>query len=247
MLVLLLITATDTDGHHKVSKSGAFVVTLLEMLSVASLWPAFSAHQLPAQSSDSADVHIASEAETAQTVPPPVKASSQFMAACNTLLYCLVHCPAHKGVIDFARVSAIKGPLLLSHVAMMAFAVSTCNWQSAQQAPAEVSLPVARVMQWWRRRALWVTPAGWPFFWLVNFTVAAGVEPTMSTSKMLWLADRIRRQRQAAQHMIESSEAVGMEEVVKLVTEVVLRVENHSLIELGQQVQRDALVRCSPP
>ena len=247
VLVLLLITVTDSDGHHKVSESGAVTVTLLEMLSVASSWPAFSSDQLPALSSDPADMHIVSEAETAQTVSPLVKASSPFMAACNALLHCLVHRPPHYGVMDFTRASAFQRTFTLSLVAMMAFAVSTCNWQSAQQAPAEISVPLARVMQWWRRKALFLTPAGWSFYWLVAKTVKAGVEPTLSTSRMLWLADRIRRQRQAAQHMIESSEAVGVEEVVKLVTAAVLQVENNSCVEMGQQVQRDALVRCSPP
>lgn len=248
MLVLLLITVEDSDGHHKVSQSGAVVVTLLEMLSVAGSWPAFSAHQQPAQPSDAAGVHTVSEAETAQTVSPEVEASSPFMAACNTLLYCLVHRPLHASVINLAQVSAFQRALISTNFAMMAFAVSTCNWQAAQQSPAKMSLSLARVVRWWRRQAMVLTPAGRSFVWLVYKTVLnVGDEPTMSVSRMLWLADRIRRQRQAAQHMIEGSDAVGLEEVVSWVTGAVLRVENDGCIGIGQQVERDAFVRCSSP
>ena len=247
VLVLLLIAVEDLDGHHKVSESGAVVVTLLEMLSVASSWPATSAQQWPAQPSDAAGLQTVSEAETAQTVSPEVKESSPFMAACNTLLYCLVHRSAQAGT-NLAQVSAFLRALISSNRAMMAFAVSTCNWQAAQQSRAKTNPSLARVVRWWRRQAFVLSPTWLSFSRLVTKTAFSTCdEPTMSVSRMLWLADQIRRQRQAAQHMIEGSELVGVENLFNWVTAAVLRVENNRYIVLGQQVERDAFVRCSLP
>lgn len=239
VLVLLLITLEDSDGHHKVSESGAVTVTLLEMLSVAGSWPEFSAHQLPAQSS--AGVHTVSEAETAQTVPTQVEASQPFMAACATLLHCL----AQKDVRD---IEALQRTVMPLPVAVTAFAVSTCNWQSAHSPQtAKMSSPLATVMQCWRRQALLLTPAGWSFNFLVSKIVSdIRADPTTSVSRMLRLADRIRRQQQAAQRMIKGSEAIVVEEFVNMVKTSVLRVEDDRCIVLGPQLQRDALVRCSP-
>ena len=251
-VLALLLIAVDADGHLKVSGSGAVVVTLLEMLSLPGSWPAFSAHQLPIQSSAPAGVHTASEAETAQNVSPEDRASLPFMAACNTLLHCLVVSQIQEDR-NHAQLSAIQRTAVLLYFAMSAFAVGTCNWQSAQHTPAAVvntksSLPLARVMQWWRRQALVLIPSSWPFKMLVSKTLFnLFANPTMSLSRMLWLADRIRRQRQAAQHMLEDSKAVGVEEVVRGVTTAVLRVETHRHIVLGPKVQRDAYVRCFLP
>ena len=256
VLVLLLIEAAGLDGCRKVLDSGAATVTLLEMLSVANSWPASSTQQPPQQSSSqqlqeqpSAPVglHTLSEAHPARTVPQEITASSPFMAACSTLLNRLMFWWWQEVFEDgdllgsaLRRSSATITEVLC---AITAFAVSTCDWQSAQQSPSKLSFP--RVLQWWRRCTPFY-PTGWFFKWLVyTILFVVGNNRSMSTSRMLWLADTLRKQQQAARGIMEDSEAVGMEEIVSSVTAAVLQVENKRCILLGPQVQRDALVRCS--
>lgn len=62
---------------------------------------------------------------------------------------------------------------------------------------------------------------------------------------MLWLADRIREQQQVARDMIEESEAGGVEDIIKGVTQAVLQVDDNN--RFGPQGQRDAFIRCSLP
>lgn len=250
VLVLLLIEAAGSSGHRKVLGSGADIVTLLEMLAVANSWPASSAQQLPQQPSAPADLHTLSEADPAHTVPPEVVACSPFVAACSTLLHRLVYSSLQElAEGSLPAVSALQetyDTLMLVNTlnfVTMAFAVGTCNWQSAQQSPSKPRFP-RKLMQWWRRRTLIYSPIGW--YWLVGKTLLIlGFNPGMSTSRMLWLADRVRKQQQAARDIIEDSEAVGVEDIIKGVTEAVLQVENNRRIAFGPQGQRDALVRCS--
>lgn len=252
VLVLLLIEAAG--GHRKVLDSGAAVVTLLEMLSVANSWPASSTQQLPQQSSSlqlqeqpSAPVglHTLSEVHPAHTVPQEIAACSTFMAACSTLLHRLMLWQLQEVFEEADLGSALRtSSVTINEVlsAIMAFAVSTCDWQSAQQSSSKLRLP--RVLQWWRRRTYFY-PAVWSFMRL-GYTVFFNVSnnSSISTSRMLSLADRIRKQQQAARDMFEDSEAIGVEDIITSVTATVVRLENNRYVVSGPQVQSDALVRC---
>ena len=246
LLVLLLISATDPDGQRKVSEAGTAVVTLLEMLSVSGSWPAFS---LPAQPSGAAGVLAASQAELPQAVPSEVTASLPFMAACTALLHCLYFPKTADGdtTADLLGFCAkLVDTNLRAGAAMLAFAAGTCNWQLAQQPTPLASHPLARGRQWWWRLAPSFALAAWPFYWSCAAVFNMFRQPRVSASRMLWLADRIRKHRQAALHMIEVSEAVGLEAAIKDVARSVLRNQDDQCVALGHQRERDALVRSLP-
>lgn len=246
MLVLLLITAADSDGHRKVTESGAAVVTLLEMLSMAGSWPAASPHQLPAQSSAPAGVHALSEAEPAQTVPPEITAALPFMEACSALLHCLYRGQAPRDLRQVAKL--LQSTLALGFAANLAFSVSTCNWRPVQHGPAIASNFLARVVQWWCRRFPMLTLPGCSFYLLgSNAAVNILTKPEVGASRMLQLADKIRKQRQAAKRFVEGShEAFGLESVIRDVTAVLLGAIDGQSSGMGQQVGRDAVVRSFP-
>ena len=243
VLVLLLITAGGSGGHSQVTESGAAVITLLEMLCVAGSWPATSAHQQSAQPSDSGGMHALSEAEPAQTAPREITAALPFMEACSPLLHRLFRGQAPGDLRQVAKL--LQSTFALGFATNLAFSVSTCNWKPVQPVPATANNPLARVLQWWRQRFPMLTLAGCSFrLWGISAPVNILIQPQVSAIRMLRLADNIRKQRQAAKHLIEGShEAFGLEIVIKDVTAILLGAIDTKSSGVGQQLGRDAFVR----
>lgn len=242
VLVLLLMSVGDSDGHRKVSDSGAVTVTLLEMLSEANSWQASSA-QFPAP----AGMLAVSKPDPEESVPPEMTAALPFMEACSALLQCMFH-----GQPSGDFIQAIKlrmGTAKLGLAANLAFSVSTCKWRPTQKPPAAPRSPVAKMLQWWCRRFPELTLPGWPYhFWEFRALANILTWPSMSTSRMLWLADKIRRQQQAARRLIDRSyEDVGLEVAITAVTSVLLEANTNPTAGMGQQVGHDAVVRFCPP
>ena len=247
VLVLLLMTAEDLNGHRKVTESGAAVVTLLEMLSVAGSWPAASSQHLSASSSDSGGVRTLSEAKTAQPALPEITSALPFMEACNALLHLLYQGQAQGGLRPVGKL--LQSALALGFTTNLAFSVSTCNWKPVQHASVAASNPFARVLQWWCRQFPMLTLAGCSFqLWGCSTFFNILTQPEVSARRMLWLADRIRKQRQAAKHLIEGShEALGLEMVIRDTTAVLLGAIDTQSSGVGQQLGRDAVVRSTLP
>ena len=245
VLTLLLMSVGDSDGLLNVSESGAVIVTLLEMLSEAGSWQT-SAAQLSAQFPAPAGMLAVSKADPAESVAPEITAALPFMEACSALLQCLFH-----GQPSGDFIQAIKlqmGTVKVGLAANLAFSIGTCNCRPAQRLPAAPRSPIAKVLQWWCRRFPLLTLAGWPYhFWEFNALVNIITGPSMSPSRMLWLADKIRRQQQAARRLIARSyEDVGLEVAITAVTEVLLEAKNTTTEGVSQQVGHDAVVRFFP-
>lgn len=241
VLLLLYISAGASDGWRKVSEAGSTLVTLHAMLSVASSWPASAPQQLP---SSGVAVLPDRAAETAQSVAPDTTASLQFVGACNALLYNLNQVPDSDEDVSpelslyshsFSRHATILSALIAS-------AFGTCPWEPGQQPTANSGSPLARVQQWWRWRSALV--AGCVFFFH-SCSIHAHLYsvPELGPGDMLCLADNIRKQQQAAVGIIEASDASGVEAVIQLLTQAVIKVEDGHYVAVGQQIERDVLIR----
>ena len=246
VLLLLYISARDSDGWRKVSEAGSTVVTLLGMLSVARSWPVSAPQQLPSSAlavlSDET-----TETESAQAVVSDITASLQFARACSALLYNLNQGATSNSDDDAAaKLSMFEQSFTLytpQATALLASALEACHWEPAQKPPANPGSPLARVQQWGRWRKALVASC-FLSVQTVSIQLHIFTEPETGAIDMLELADKIKKQQKAALRVIEASDASAVEVVVQYVTRGVLKIEDDHYVAVGQQIERDVLVRC---
>lgn len=241
VLLLLYISAGGSEGWRKVSEAGSTLVTLLEMLAVARSWPASATQQLP---SPGLAVLPDRATETAQSVAPDTTASLQFMGACNALLSNLnqeldSREDASAEVSQYGHSFSSHGPQI---IASMASAFGTCPWEPGQQPPANSGSPLARVQQWWRWRSVLFSSCIF-FFHTGSIHLDLYTMHEVDRDDMLCLADKIRKQQEAVLSIIEASHASGVEAAVHHAINGVLRVEDDHYVAVGQQIERDVLIR----
>lgn len=233
LLVLLYLSAGDSDGRRKVAEAGGSVVTLLEMLSMACSWPASALQELPVSSGPALPSDTATEAEASQAAHQNFKASLQFMQACNALMYNL-----NRGQ-DVSAQLKLSG--LTPECALIASAVGTCNWEPVQAPSANAGSPLAKLQRLWRSRK--VLSASFAFTAQTLHVwgdIVSG--PQVNARGMFELASEIRKQQEAAARFIEASDVV-VEYTIRHVTSCVLKLEDDRYVALGQQIERDVFVR----
>ena len=230
LLVLLLISAQDSEGAEKVLDAGTLTVALHEMLSLAGSWLMASEAEVPAGQLSGSAGHTPPHSKTAEAAMQEVMASAPFMTACQALLCRIV--PRH--MVDHSNY------LLRLAFVSLAFSLSTSNWEMRQETAASSRSLAAKVRLWWFQRIPWLSLFYGKFFYqfLTNWaTLISG--PSMGQSKMLTLAQMIKSNRQAACWMMDSTAAVGIETV----SDIMSAIFAYEKYAGKQQVEHSTLVR----
>lgn len=235
LLVLLLISAQDSEGAQKVLDAGAMTITLHEMLSLAGSWSRASETEVPAGQLSGSVGHTAPQSKTSEAATQEVMASAPFMTAGQALLYCLSErARAGDMATFFGQAFTFK-----AGVVALAFSLSTSNWEMRPEPAAGSHSFATRAQQWWSRQSsiVLVLKSYLQFLSSWNSLLSS---PSMGLDRMLHLADTIKRDRQDACRVMDSKGAIGAENIVRFVTTLM---DTSQIPSAKSQLERDTLVR----
>jgi len=237
-VLLLLLTATgSSEGMHKLEVSGASSVVWYEMLTTCSSWKlGWEQEQLP-----SGDGVILFDSATDPTTSPDwaqeMAAALPFMTASHALI---------QSLLDQTSIT-VKTKLDVKHVYLaMATAISASKWKSAALKPSKApSNPVSQAACWLRKSAATIVAemGSYPFLRQSYNQNAILRRRNVDMGSFLMMAQEQKELQQKAHSVLQSTQGRFAELLLHILQGLVLGLGFPSILDVQQQVEKDALVR----
>jgi hypothetical protein len=239
-VLLLLLTATgSSEGMHKLEVSGASSVVWYEMLTTCSSWKlGWEQEQLP---SGDGVILFDSNGGTDPTTSPDwaqeMAAALPFMTASHALI---------QSLLDQTSIT-VKTKLDVKHVYLaMATAISASKWKSAALKPSKApGNPVSQAACWLRKSAATIVAemGSYPFLRQSYNQDAILRRRNVDMGSFLMMAQEQKELQQKAHSVLQSTQGRFAELLLHILQGLVLGLGFPSILDVQQQVEKDALVR----
>ncbi len=221
------------DGLNKVAASGAFMVLLSEMLTVASSWQRASSSEAASQSQASLN-HDTGKEQPPSARTQAMSASLPFRAASQVLTYKLQS--QTDSVTSIWR--DFSGAVLIA-----AFSMTSCGWKPTQTVAEAPKNLVSQAGSWLRKQAVGDRFAVIRYINQSNI-LSLRYRSHLDMEDLAHLAGELQTLQERAVRRLQRTQGTAAVPLLDIMMLVMRGVGWRPLAGLKQQVEKDTLARC---